>query len=114
MEAPTDAEPQTQPEPSAAVAEGAEEPQDPQEDDENEVLMAKAQSLIDRITAHPENPSPNVLHALATILETQESRYSLFCAAYCSVSIKKCYCFHFLLGIFFWVKASTGCELVGI
>ncbi|KAL8536722.1 hypothetical protein ACS0TY_012053 [Phlomoides rotata] len=72
MEAPTDAEPQTEPEPSAPVAEEA---QEPQEDDENEVLMAKAQSLIDRITAHPENPSPNVLHALATILETQESSY---------------------------------------
>lgn len=72
MEAPTDAEPQTQPEPSApAAAEGAEERQ---EEDENDVLMAKAQSLIDKITASPENPSPNVLHALATILETQESR----------------------------------------
>lgn len=75
-----DAEPETQPEPeqSAAVAEEeaavVEEAEEPQEDDENEVLMAKAQSLIDRITAQPENPSPNVLHALATILETQESR----------------------------------------
>ncbi|KAH6759645.1 DDB1-CUL4 associated factor 1 [Perilla frutescens var. frutescens] len=73
MEAPSDAEPQTQPEPSAStVAEGGEEPQ---EEDENEVLIAKAQSLIDKITASPENPSPNVLHALATILETQESSY---------------------------------------
>ncbi|XP_057799163.1 DDB1- and CUL4-associated factor homolog 1 isoform X2 [Salvia miltiorrhiza] len=73
MEAPTDAEPQTQPEPSAPpAAEGAEERQ---EEDENDVLMAKAQSLIDKITASPENPSPNVLHALATILETQESSY---------------------------------------
>lgn len=72
MEAPRDAEPQAQPEPSAsAAAEGAEERQ---EEDENDVLMAKAQSLVDKITANPENPSPNVLHALATILETQESR----------------------------------------
>lgn len=73
MEAPRDAEPSTQPEPSAsaAAAEGAEERQ---EDDENDVLMAKAQSLMDKITASPENPSPNVLHALSTILEAQESR----------------------------------------
>lgn len=72
MEAPRDAEPQAQPEPPAsAAAEGAEERQ---EEDENDILMAKAQSLVDKITANPENPSPNVLHALATILETQESR----------------------------------------
>lgn len=70
MEAPRDAEPQAQPEPSASAA--AEEER--QEEDENDVLMAKAQSLVDKITANPENPSPNVLHALATILETQESR----------------------------------------
>lgn len=73
MEAPRDAEPQAQPEPPAsAAAEGAEERQ---EEDENDILMAKAQSLVDKITANPENPSPNVLHALATILETQESSY---------------------------------------
>ncbi|KAL0324050.1 UNVERIFIED_CONTAM: DDB1- and CUL4-associated factor1 [Sesamum calycinum] len=75
MEAPRDAESQPEPEPSAAAAEAPEEHQDQQEEDENEVLMAKAQSLMDKITANPENPSPNVLHALATILETQESRY---------------------------------------
>ncbi|KAL1532324.1 DDB1- and CUL4-associated factor 1-like [Salvia divinorum] len=68
MEAPADAEPQIQP----APAEGAEERQ---EDDENDILMARAQSLIDKITASPDNPSPAVLHALATILETQESSY---------------------------------------
>ncbi|XP_047966187.1 DDB1- and CUL4-associated factor homolog 1-like [Salvia hispanica] len=68
MEAPTEAEPQIQP----APAEGAEERQ---EEDENDILMAKAQSLIDKITASPGNPSPNVLHALATILEAQESSY---------------------------------------
>ncbi|PIN09480.1 hypothetical protein CDL12_17941 [Handroanthus impetiginosus] len=72
MEAPRDVEPQAQPEPPAAT-EGAAEEQ--QEEDENEVLMAKAQSLVDKITADPENPSPNVLHALSTILETEESRY---------------------------------------
>lgn len=67
MEAPSDAEPQTQPEPSPSAAAAAAE-------DDNEVLIAKAQSLVDKITASPDNPSPNVLHALATILETQESR----------------------------------------
>ncbi|KAL1552625.1 DDB1- and CUL4-associated factor 1-like [Salvia divinorum] len=73
MEAPTDAEPQTQPEASApAATEGAEERQ---EEDENDLLIAKAQSLIDKITESPANPSPDVLHALATILETQESSY---------------------------------------
>lgn len=45
-----------------------------QEEDENEVLIAKAQGLIDKITANPENPSPIVLHALSSLLETQESR----------------------------------------
>lgn len=44
------------------------------EEDENEVLIAKAQGLIDKITANPENPSPIVLHALSSLLETQESR----------------------------------------
>ncbi|KAI3468457.1 hypothetical protein Pfo_025120 [Paulownia fortunei] len=75
MEASRDAEPQTQPEPSAAAAEAAEERQEQQEEDENEVLMATAQSLMDKITSNPENPSPNILHALSTILETEESRY---------------------------------------
>lgn len=45
-----------------------------QEEDENEVLIAKAQGLIDKIISNPENPSPIVLHALSSLLETQESR----------------------------------------
>ncbi|XP_042002559.1 DDB1- and CUL4-associated factor homolog 1-like [Salvia splendens] len=73
MEAPTGAEPQAQPEASApAAAEGVEERQ---EEDENDLLMAKAQSLMDKIIARRENPNPDFLHALATILETQESSY---------------------------------------
>lgn len=44
-------------------------------EDENEVLIAKAQTLMDKITANAENPSPSVLHALSSLLETQESRY---------------------------------------
>ncbi|KAL3650987.1 hypothetical protein CASFOL_007390 [Castilleja foliolosa] len=74
MEASTDAEPETQPQPEPS-APAAEELEELQEDDENELLMAKAQSLIDKITASPENPSPKALHALVTILETEESRY---------------------------------------
>ncbi|KAL3613831.1 hypothetical protein CASFOL_041905 [Castilleja foliolosa] len=77
MEASTDAEHEPQPEPSvpAAAVAAAEEREEQQEDDENELLIAKAQSLIDKITARPENPSVKALHALSTILETQESRY---------------------------------------
>ncbi|KAI3453945.1 hypothetical protein Pfo_010608 [Paulownia fortunei] len=74
MEAARDAEPLPQPELSAAGAE-VEERQEHKEEDENEVLVAKANSLVDKITGNPENPSPSVLHALSTILETQESRY---------------------------------------
>ncbi|KAL8264063.1 hypothetical protein R6Q59_022193 [Mikania micrantha] len=42
---------------------------------EDEILIAKAQGLIDKITASPDNPNPLLLHALASILETQEARY---------------------------------------
>ncbi|KAK7283044.1 hypothetical protein RIF29_12270 [Crotalaria pallida] len=49
-----------------------------EEDDskkEEEELVAKVNKLMDMITASPDNPKPTVLHSLATILETQESRY---------------------------------------
>lgn len=42
------------------------------EDDE---LIAKAQKLIEKITSSPEKPSAVVLHALASLLETQEFQY---------------------------------------
>ncbi|KAK4756656.1 hypothetical protein SAY87_006783 [Trapa incisa] len=45
------------------------------EAEEEDLLVAKAQSFIDRITAAADNPSPTVLHALATLLESQESQY---------------------------------------
>lgn len=45
------------------------------EDAEELLLMSKAQKLMDKITSSPDNPNPSVLHALASILETQESRY---------------------------------------
>ncbi|GAB4837651.1 hypothetical protein Ancab_002501 [Ancistrocladus abbreviatus] len=52
---------------------GEEEEED--EDDEDEGLMGRAQKLMDMITSSQDNPSPKVLHALASILETEESRY---------------------------------------
>ncbi|XP_051137057.1 DDB1- and CUL4-associated factor homolog 1 [Andrographis paniculata] len=74
MEMPGDSEPRAQTA-EAEAAEGQQERQEQQEEAENDVLIAKAQSLMDKITANPDNPNPNVLHALATILEAQESRY---------------------------------------
>ncbi|KAK9077793.1 hypothetical protein SSX86_006131 [Deinandra increscens subsp. villosa] len=54
-----------------------EEDEDEEEEanNEDEILIAKAQGLIDKITASPDNPKPPSLHALASILETQEDRY---------------------------------------
>ncbi|CAL1361805.1 unnamed protein product [Linum trigynum] len=43
--------------------------------EEEEELIDRAQSLMDKITPVPDNPSPAVLHALASLLETQESLY---------------------------------------
>lgn len=84
-----------------AQAEEAEAPQPPatesqpqsqgEEDEEEEAkneddeLIAKAQKLMEKITSSPENPSPFVLHALASLLEAQESRYA----------------FHFFSGLLF-------------
>lgn len=57
-------------------------PRDEEEDEdpskmEEEELIAKVNKLMDKITSSPDNPKPNVLHALASILETQETRYVL-------------------------------------
>ncbi|KAL2346826.1 hypothetical protein Fmac_000826 [Flemingia macrophylla] len=52
-------------------------PRDEEDDskkDEDE-LVAKVNKLMDKITSAPDNPKATVLHALASILETQESRY---------------------------------------
>ncbi|PSR93583.1 DDB1- and CUL4-associated factor 1 like [Actinidia chinensis var. chinensis] len=46
-----------------------------QETNEDESLVSKAQALMDKVTSSPDNPNPNVLHALSSLLETQESRY---------------------------------------
>lgn len=42
---------------------------------EEEEAVAKAQSLMDRVTSSPDSPSPALLHALSSLLETHESRY---------------------------------------
>ncbi|XP_058091268.1 DDB1- and CUL4-associated factor homolog 1 isoform X2 [Magnolia sinica] len=52
------------------------ESEDPQNaETEDDVLLSKAQKLMAKITSSPANPNPNVLHSLASMLETQESRY---------------------------------------
>lgn len=68
------AEPQQLPEAGGGI--GAEE---------EELLVAKAQSLMDRITAAADNPSPTVLQALASLLESQESRYILALSLACAL-----------------------------
>jgi HIV-1 Vpr-binding protein len=55
---------------------GEEEEEEPRNEDEE--LIAKSQKLMEKINSLPENPSPLVLHSLASLLETQESRYGFF------------------------------------
>lgn len=43
---------------------------------EEEELIEKAQKWIDKITSSPDNPNPTLLHALSSLLETQESLYA--------------------------------------
>ncbi|XP_042509316.1 DDB1- and CUL4-associated factor homolog 1-like [Macadamia integrifolia] len=51
------------------------EPEEPKNVSEDEILLSNAQNLISKITSSQENPNPKVLNALASILETQESKY---------------------------------------
>ncbi|KAI3972968.1 hypothetical protein MKX01_019626, partial [Papaver californicum] len=53
------------------------ESEEPPRNNENEIesLVSKAQELMTKITSSRLNPSPKVLNALASMLETQESRY---------------------------------------
>jgi len=44
------------------------------EDEESEALMSRAQKLVDMVTCSQDNPKAKVLPALASVLETQESR----------------------------------------
>nr|KAJ0221374.1 hypothetical protein LSAT_V11C200092740 [Lactuca sativa] len=53
-----------------------------EKNNEDEIMIAKAQGLIDKIIASPHNPKPICLHALASILETQEAR-SYFSLSFC-------------------------------
>lgn len=63
--------PESQSQPQSQEGGGEEEDASKKEEDE---LIAKAISLMEKITSAPDNPKPTVLHALASILETQESR----------------------------------------
>ena len=69
------APPRPSPPPPSAPADDEEEQESNNED---ESLLAKAQALMDKITSSPDNPNPNVIHALSSILETQESRFISF------------------------------------
>ncbi|XP_073131908.1 DDB1- and CUL4-associated factor homolog 1 [Henckelia pumila] len=75
MEAARNSQPPPQSEPTTDEGNEAEERQEQQEEDANEVLVSKAQALMDMIVASHENPNPNALHALGTLIETEESRY---------------------------------------
>lgn len=58
--------------------EGEEDDEDEEPKNEDDEMVAKAQKLMDKITSAPDNPNPTVLHALASLLETQEKRYTRF------------------------------------
>lgn len=58
----------------AAVAGGSEEAKEVEET-EDEALLSRAQHLMSVISGAQASPNPRHLHALASILETQESRY---------------------------------------
>lgn len=45
----------------------------PQEDEE--ALLARAQTVISRVVEREDNPSPRLLHTLATMCEAHEARY---------------------------------------
>ena len=69
----SESQPQSQAEEEEDDKKEEEEEEPRNEDDE---LIAKAQKLMEKITSSPENPSSSALHALASLLETQESRYA--------------------------------------
>lgn len=66
------------PEQPPPAAEQEEMKNENDEKSKNELLLIKAQRLMDKITSSPDNPNPCVLHALASLLETQESRSILY------------------------------------
>lgn len=70
----SESQPQSQVEEEEEDDEEEEEEEEPRNEDDE--LIAKAQKLMEKITSSPENPSSSALHALASLLETQESRYA--------------------------------------
>lgn len=74
-----EAPPPPPPPPPMTVPEYRSEEEEEEEEAKNEddELIAKAQKLMEKITSSPENPNPTVLHALASLIETQESRYAV-------------------------------------
>nr|XP_011467203.1 PREDICTED: DDB1- and CUL4-associated factor homolog 1 [Fragaria vesca subsp. vesca] len=73
------AAPPSPPPPPAPESQGGEEAEEEDEEEEprneDDEMVAKAQKLMDKVMASPNNPSATVLHALASLLETQEKRY---------------------------------------
>ena len=67
-----DAPPNPSPPQSQSQRQGGEEDETKKEEEE---LIEKAQRWIDKITSTPDNPNPTLLHALSSLLETQESLY---------------------------------------
>lgn len=61
--------------PQSEGGDDAEDEEDDEEETKNEddELIEKAQKLMEKITSSPDNPNPTVLHALSSLLETQES-----------------------------------------
>eukprot|EP00268_Persea_americana_P023990 TRINITY_DN2349_c0_g1_i1.p1 TRINITY_DN2349_c0_g1~~TRINITY_DN2349_c0_g1_i1.p1 ORF type:complete len:1971 (-),score=467.70 TRINITY_DN2349_c0_g1_i1:409-6321(-) len=59
----------------SAEASGSEDPPKNEAETEAELLLSRAQKIIDKIMANHSNPRPNLFHALASMMETQESRY---------------------------------------
>ncbi|KAK9699628.1 hypothetical protein RND81_08G185600 [Saponaria officinalis] len=81
MEAPTDggaaATEEAEEEVMDVVVEGGDDGGEEveEEEDEEEVMVGKAQKYMEMITNSRENPNPKFLHALASLLESQECRY---------------------------------------
>ncbi|POO03782.1 hypothetical protein TorRG33x02_000860 [Trema orientale] len=69
--------PPSVPESQSQGGEDEEEEEEEEEEAKNEddELITKAQKLMEKITSSPDNPNPTVLHALASLFETQESSW---------------------------------------
>ncbi|KAI8547754.1 hypothetical protein RHMOL_Rhmol07G0220000 [Rhododendron molle] len=83
-----------------------EEEQEEEEISEDESLMVKAQALMEKITSSPDNPNPNVLHALSSIFETQESRSPSFLSLSLSLSLYLFIYIYIYIYICMYVRAS--------